>query len=136
MPYLSNVKPKDFDKYFKESEFHIDGVTVYNKMDPLMIYLLVQLRKNANIPMRLTSTYRSPEKNKAVGGSSKSRHLKGQAIDFVVNNSRDRAVFIREALLLGLTVGVMKNAIHIDMRAYDNPQRKLEEDRVIVFHYY
>jgi len=136
MPYLSNNKPEDFDKYFKESEFNIDGVTVYDKMDPLMIYLLVQLRKNTGLPIVPTSTDRSPEKNKAVGGSKYSRHLKGQAVDFICDNSSDRAIFVREALLLGLTVGVMKTALHVDMRAYDNSKRKLNPDKVILFHYY
>ena len=136
MPSLSNNKPKDFDKYFKESEFKMDNEIVYDKMDPLMIWLLVQLRKNTGLPMVLTSTYRSPAKNAAVGGSKFSRHLKGQAIDFICDNSSDRAIFIREALLLGLTVGVMKNALHIDMRAYDNPNRKFNPDKLILFHYY
>lgn len=33
--------------------------------------------------IRINSWYRSPEVNKRVGGSSKSQHIKGEAVDFV-----------------------------------------------------
>lgn len=40
------------------------------------------LQKAKELGLTLTSGYRSPEKNKAVGGSPTSNHLKGQAYDF------------------------------------------------------
>jgi len=39
------------------------------------------LRLWVNAPIKINSFYRSPELNKAIGGSSKSQHCKGQAID-------------------------------------------------------
>ena len=39
------------------------------------------LRKWVGGPIRINSFYRGPELNKAIGGSSKSQHCKGQAID-------------------------------------------------------
>jgi len=39
------------------------------------------LRSYANGPIKINSFYRSPELNKAIGGSSKSQHCNGQAID-------------------------------------------------------
>jgi hypothetical protein len=39
------------------------------------------LRKHVNGPIKINSFFRSPELNKAIGGSSKSQHCKGQAID-------------------------------------------------------
>tara|TARA_R100000152_G_C6776421_1_gene205531 strand:+ start:2416 stop:2871 length:456 start_codon:yes stop_codon:yes gene_type:complete len=39
------------------------------------------LRKWVGGPIRVNSFFRSPELNKAIGGSSKSQHCKGQAID-------------------------------------------------------
>ena len=39
------------------------------------------LRSYANGPIKINSFYRSPELNKAIGGSSKSQHCQGQAID-------------------------------------------------------
>ena len=39
------------------------------------------LREWVNGPIKINSFYRSPELNKAIGGSTKSQHCKGQAID-------------------------------------------------------
>ena len=39
------------------------------------------LRKWVRGPIRINSFYRGPELNKAIGGSSKSQHCKGQAMD-------------------------------------------------------
>lgn len=36
-----------------------------------------------NVPIFITSGYRSQELNKAIGGSSNSQHCKGQAVDFI-----------------------------------------------------
>jgi len=41
--------------------------------EPLRIYV--------NGPIKINSFFRSPELNKAIGGSSRSQHCKGQAID-------------------------------------------------------
>ena len=39
------------------------------------------LRIHAGGPIKINSFFRSPDLNKAIGGSSKSQHCKGQAID-------------------------------------------------------
>ena len=39
------------------------------------------LRAYVNGPIRINSFYRGPELNKAIGGSKKSQHCKGQAMD-------------------------------------------------------
>ena len=39
------------------------------------------LREHVNGPIKINSFYRGPELNKAIGGSSKSQHCHGQAID-------------------------------------------------------
>ena len=42
---------------------------------------LIQPMRDAIGPIRVTSGYRSPKLNRAIGGSSRSQHCKGQAID-------------------------------------------------------
>ena len=42
---------------------------------------LAQPMRDALGPIRITSGYRSPELNRAIGGSNKSQHCKGQALD-------------------------------------------------------
>ena len=40
------------------------------------------LRKHVNGPIKINSFFRSQELNKAIGGSSKSQHCQGRAMDF------------------------------------------------------
>jgi zinc D-Ala-D-Ala carboxypeptidase len=53
------------------------------------------LREHFGHPIYITSFYRSPELNKAIGGSSKSQHCKGQAIDIddVIGGSKNADFF-------------------------------------------
>ena len=53
----------------------------------LVKYVLQPLREGLNKPIRITSGYRSEALNKAIKGSKKSQHCKGQAADlqFKVN---------------------------------------------------
>ena len=49
------------------------GKLAENIFEPLRVYV--------GGPIKINSFYRSPELNKAIGGSSKSQHCNGQAID-------------------------------------------------------
>lgn len=49
----------------------------------LCVEILEPLRKYANEPVRISSGYRCPSLNKAVGGVKNSQHLKGQAADII-----------------------------------------------------
>ena len=42
---------------------------------------LIQPMRDALGPIRISSGYRNPELNRAIGGSSKSQHCKGEALD-------------------------------------------------------
>jgi hypothetical protein len=47
----------------------------------ILIRDLIQPMRNDLGPIRITSGYRSPALNRAIGGSSKSQHCKGEALD-------------------------------------------------------
>ena len=47
----------------------------------ILIRDLIQPMRNALGPIRISSGYRSPVLNRAIGGSTKSQHCKGQALD-------------------------------------------------------
>ena len=53
------------------------------------------LREWVGGPIKINSFFRSPELNKAIGGSSKSQHCKGQAIDIddVYGHASNAAMF-------------------------------------------
>lgn len=112
-------------RYFTESEFLMDGVNVYKHMDTAFLSLLDECRHIAGVKMKINSCYRTKEKNKAVGGAKNSMHLFGRAVDIETKNGVDRMRIVRAALSLGLTIGVMENAVHIDNR-----------EEQTMFHYY
>ena len=50
-------------------------------MELLAEKIFEPLRQHVNGPIKINSFYRGPELNKAIGGSNKSQHCHGQAID-------------------------------------------------------
>ena len=52
-----------------------------NNMVELAENIFEPLRTYANGPIKINSFFRSPDLNKAIGGSGKSQHCNGQAID-------------------------------------------------------
>lgn len=111
--------------YFKPSEFTCDGKVVLENMDAKFLAKLVTLRERCGFPFTLNSSYRTPAKNKRVGGATDSMHLQGRAVDIAVSGAISRWELIRHATSMGLSVGIMENAIHIDDRA-----------QPVAFHYY
>lgn len=54
---------------------------ILEKLKHLAIHMEV-VRDLLQAPVAVNSAYRCPELNKAVGGSPKSQHMKGEAVDF------------------------------------------------------
>ena len=52
-----------------------------NNMKIISEKIFEPLRMHVGGPIKINSFYRGPELNKAIGGSAKSQHCKGQAID-------------------------------------------------------
>lgn len=72
-------------KYFTLKEFcHYDDGYIIDVADSFYEFVnaLTVFRTWYNRPINITSGYRPPDYNKAVGGSSNSSHLKALAIDF------------------------------------------------------
>lgn len=51
----------------------------------LCVHVLEPLRANYRRPIIVTSGYRSPDVNMAIGGAATSQHCKGEATDFTVH---------------------------------------------------
>lgn len=103
-------------KYFKESEFRMGGMVVFDKMSGAFLHKLDVLRGLCGFPFILNSTYRSPEYNASIGGASNSKHMEGIAADIACSDSKQRAILVKHALDLGLSVGVYKTFVHVDNR--------------------
>ena len=88
---------------------------------------LDEFRERFGSPVKLLSTYRRPEYNRAVGGESKSFHMQFRAIDFacvrgipeqwadVLKRMRDKEGVFRG----GIGVYPGKGFVHVDTRGYN-----------------
>lgn len=76
---------------YKEGVYSITALRLGLKNDPSNDHLYNMIKVSENVfeplrthvggPIKINSFYRGPELNKAIGGSSKSQHCHGQAID-------------------------------------------------------
>jgi uncharacterized protein YcbK (DUF882 family) len=75
---------------------------------------LEELRELVNAPIHITSAYRCPEHNKAVGGATNSMHLQF-GTDIYVKDMlmSDLAVLAKQVGFLG--VGIASNFVHVDL---------------------
>ena len=73
-----------------------------------------------NRPITVNSWYRDPATNRRVGGASKSRHLTGDAVDFVVAGEHPHDTFDRLNRWWGSKGGLASSTVftHIDMRGF------------------
>lgn len=94
-------------KYFKLSEFinsatakrlNIDNMPTFEIVDNLnrLADYLDGIRAKLGIPILVTSGYRCPMLNKAVGGVANSQHLKGLAADLVCADMKSLENVLRE----------------------------------------
>ena len=104
-------------KYFKIEEFTCDGIICYDKMNPKLLKMLDQAREISNTPYKLTSSWRSQEKNDSLKNSSKnSSHLKGLAVDIACSNGLERLKIFTGLVKAGFTrVGISDTFIHADV---------------------
>lgn len=92
---------------------------VYNILDIARVMEEIQ-RRYPNKPIQITSWYRDPDTNEAVGGATFSRHLSGDAIDFVVPGVHPYDVYADLNPWWGHRGGLASSTVftHIDMRGY------------------
>lgn len=83
------------------------------------------LREKVKKPIVITSGYRSPAHNKAIGGAKESKHILGQAADFKVPGMTPKQVYL--IILQLIKEGKMKPGglhaysgwVHYDIRGYN-----------------
>lgn len=63
---------------------NIPSAEIIKKMSLLCEKVLQPVRDHFDKPVIISSGYRSPAVNKAVGGSSSSQHMSGEAADFII----------------------------------------------------
>lgn len=107
-------------KHFRVREFASKDGTDKVLIDDDLVKLLENIREAAGgKAVTINSGYRSPEHNKAVGGVSKSQHVKGTAADIVVADTDPLTVGQIAEYFLNTKggIGVYKSFTHVDTRA-------------------
>ncbi len=80
------------------------------------VYKLQVARNYAGIPFIITSGYRCPKHNKAVGGSPGSSHILGIAADIRVRSSAERFKIVEGLMIAGFTrIGIAASFVHVDI---------------------
>jgi uncharacterized protein YcbK (DUF882 family) len=103
-------------KHFTLGEFACPK-TGRMEMDEGFLAQLDRAREIAGIPFRITSGFRSPEHNAAVGGHPNSRHLDGEAADIAAPDSESRGRILQALVQAGLqsfAVSKERGFIHVD----------------------
>lgn len=119
-----NVYSKKTDGNKKLStNFRVKEFACSDGSDPIFISLdlvqvLQKIRTHFGKAVTITSAYRTPTKNKAVGGATYSQHVYGMAADIKVKDTAPQKVAQYAEKLLPNTggIGIYKTFTHIDVR--------------------
>jgi len=108
---------KEKVRYFNYSEFDSPDVQGSGQMmDKTLLEMLDEVRDKFDKPIHITSGFRTPSHNEAVGGVETSSHLKGLAVDIACKKSTDRFDLINCLLDVGFSrIGVGNTFIHADI---------------------
>ena len=102
-------------KYFKLSDFNCQE-TGENEMDVDFIHALDQLRAACGFPFIITSGYRSKDHSIEKRKSKAGTHAHGIAADIKVSGGAQRLAVVKHASAMGMSVGVAKTFVHVDVR--------------------
>ena len=112
----------DLSAHFSLREFRCTCGCNQVIVSPALIEVLEDIREFSGVPMTITSGFRCPAHNAAVGGAPSSAHLSGEAADFFVSGNIDRFKFLEAAFVYGARrIGIGKDFVHVDVKA-DSPQ--------------
>ena len=98
-------------KYFNESEFK-----EFSKMDSNLLEKLDNLREVYGYPIKLTSTYRSPDHPLEAKKSKPGEHAYGAAVDIACVGGEATFKLVKAAIEVGFTrIGISRknNFVHV-----------------------
>ena len=85
-------------------------------IDISLIASLEKLERESRLELEFSSGYRCKACNAAAGGVKNSAHLRGLAVDILVDNSVERFQLLFAAVILGFRrVGIGRRFVHLDL---------------------
>ena len=116
-------KSKDGNKKVS-TNFRVKEFACTDGSDPIfidsdLVNVLQNIRSHFGKSVTITSAYRTPTKNKAVGGATYSQHLYGKAADIKVSGvSPKKVAKYAETLLQNKGgIGIYATFTHVDVRS-------------------
>lgn len=106
-------------KNFYLHEFQCKDGSQLVMLDEALLQKLQELRDKIGLPIRINSAYRTPEHNKAIGGSPKSQHMLGKAADISVSgiSAESLAIMCETMGFGGIGIYKSKGFVHVDTRS-------------------
>lgn len=105
--------------HFGVAEFSCHGQTcgcTEVKIDSKLVDHLEKIRTHFNAPIYVSSGYRCPTHNSAVGGARQSYHMRGQAADITVEGVTPAEVAKYAESIGILGIGLYDSFVHVDTR--------------------
>lgn len=109
--------------HFKVKEFRCKDGTDKILISSELVSILEKLRAKLGCVININSGYRTKSHNKAVGGSSTSKHLKGMAVDIICKRdgktipAKEVCCAAQDLNIDGIAY-ITSSAVHIDVRGY------------------
>lgn len=116
-------KSKDGNKKvstnFRVKEFACSDGSDPIFIDTKLVDVLQKIRAHFGKAVKITSAYRTPPHNKAIGGTAYSQHLYGMAADIKVSGVTPKKVAAYAETLLKTSggIGIYSTFTHIDVRS-------------------
>ena len=122
MTIKSFSRAKDGEKKLS-TNFRVKEFACTDGSDPIfidteLVTVLQKIRDHFAKPVTITSAYRTPSRNKEVGGTTYSQHLYGKAADIKISGVTPKKVAdYAETLLDSGGIGIYNTFTHIDVRS-------------------
>ena len=102
-------------RHFTEDEFACKCGCGKNNINMQLVAALDMARKDAGIPIRISSGCRCKAHNARVGGVPDSAHVGGYAVDIQITNSADRLRIVKALMRYFDRIGIDKQFVHVDI---------------------
>lgn len=105
-------------QHFKVREFACRDGSQVVFIDDYLISILDILRNQTGKPVHINSGYRTPARNKAVGGSKYSYHMRGMAADIKIDGMTSKEIADKLNKIIPDECGIIVYStwVHVDTR--------------------
>ncbi len=110
---------KKLSNNFKVKEFACTDGSDPIFIDSNLVNVLQKVRTHFGKAVTITSAYRTPGRNKAVGGQTYSQHLYGRAADIKVKGVSPKKVasYVETIMPKSGGIGIYNSFVHVDVRS-------------------